>query len=79
MREPINTHAYTRIGPAELGEEWDVLLLGTGQWTRARIVYEFEERIELRVQGAKEFSDGAKTLSTTRQAMRDGAVYRRVR
>jgi hypothetical protein len=48
MREPINTHAYTKIGPAELGEEWDVLLLGTGQWTRATIVYEFEDEIKKR-------------------------------
>ena len=77
MREQINSRAHAKCDSPDCGQEWEVLLLGTGQWTRMKVVSEFEDSVELKVEGAEQRPDKAKTLSTTRQAMRDGSIYRR--
>ena len=61
---------------AGYGEEWDVLMLSTGCWTRARIIFESGDRIELELDVAN-IPEKMRTLATTRQAMRDRSIYRR--
>jgi len=77
MSEQFSTRAHPKSDNPNCGQEWDVLLLETGQWTRMKVVSELEDSVELEAQGAAERPEKARTLSTTRQAMRDGSIYRR--
>jgi len=60
-----------------LGEKWQVFWARTEAWRLAEIANESGDRVELKFTDAPHETDLQKTISTTREAMKDRSRFRR--
>jgi hypothetical protein len=59
-----------------LGDKWQVFWESTGTWRPAEIVNELDERVELKFTDGSHEADLQKTLSATREEMKDRSRFR---
>jgi hypothetical protein len=59
-------------------QEWDVKLLGQGDWRRARVINVLGEQVEIQFLDASHLPDLARTVTIRASAMNNRAMYRLV-